>query len=286
MASKNKKVETMVTSAQKQAFETDGYLVVKSLFDAAEVAFYKSHYEAIRVAKQVNNPTKRDASTDANDDPLVTYPRIMLPHRQDQASLDWLIDERINAVMTGLLGQEPFAVQTMFYFKPPGSRGQALHQDQYYLRVQPGTCIAAWMAVDDCDEDNGCLRVVPGSQDWPLLCMTKSDITKSFTDVMVEVGDEHDIVPVTMKAGDVLFFNGQLVHGSLPNTTTDRFRRALIGHYIVGEAKQVYKHYHPVLRMDGTPIDFGQSEMGGTCGVWVSTDGELQLEMQPEEFES
>jgi len=276
----------MLTPEQKQTFDTEGYLLVKSLFNAEEIAFYKSHYEAMRVANSATyDKTMGTNAINNSDDPLVQYPRIMQPHRQDHASLDWLLDDRMNTVMTGLLGKEPFAVQTMFYFKPPGARGQALHQDQYYLRVQPGTCIAAWMAVDDCDESNGCLRVVPGSQDWPLLCMTESDTTESFTDVMVEVTDEHDIVPVTMKAGDVLFFNGQLVHGSLPNTTSDRFRRALIGHYIVGEAEKVYKHYHPVLRMDGTPIEIGQSEVGGTCGVWVSTDGEIQLEMQPEDVE-
>jgi hypothetical protein len=32
----------------------------------------------------------------------------------------------------------------MIYFKAAGARGQALHQDQYYLRVNPGTCCAAW----------------------------------------------------------------------------------------------------------------------------------------------
>ena len=47
--------------------------------------------------------------------------------------------------LTGLLGNEPYAAQTMVYFKPAGSRGQALHQDNYYLRVHPGTCMAAWM---------------------------------------------------------------------------------------------------------------------------------------------
>ena len=84
-----------------------------------------------------------------------------------------------------------------------------------------------------------------------------------------------------MNAGDVLFFNGQLVHGSLPNATTNRFRRALIGHYIAGEAEAVSQWYHPVLRMDGTPVEFGISERGGTCGVWVSVEGKPQLELQP-----
>jgi len=35
------------------------------------------------------------------------------------------------------------------------SRGQAFHQDNFYLRVKPGTCVAAWVAVDDADEENG-----------------------------------------------------------------------------------------------------------------------------------
>ena len=273
----------MLTVEQKQFFDTEGYLIVEGLFEPDEIEFYKKHYEVMRVENKINHPTMGDDAMNVNDDPLIEYPRIMQPHRQDQASLEWLIDQRLNAVMTGLLGQEPFAVQTMFYFKPPGARGQALHQDQYYLRVQPGTCIAAWMAVDDCDIDNGCLRVVPGSHTWPLLCMTKSDTSVSFTDVMVEVPDEETITPVEMKAGDVLFFNGQLVHGSLPNTTSDRFRRALIGHYIMGSAEKVYEWYHPVLRMDGTKIEFDSSERGGTCGTWVSIDGQNHLQMEPEQ---
>ena len=44
----------------------------------------------------------------------------------------WLLDERLNACMRGLLGREPYAVQTMLYFKPPGARSQALHQDHFY----------------------------------------------------------------------------------------------------------------------------------------------------------
>ena len=71
-----------------------------------------------------------------------------------------------------------------------------------------------------------------------------------------------------------MFFNGQLVHGSYPNSTTDRFRCALIGHYIVGEAEAVAKWYHPVLGMDGREVEVGVSKQGGPCGVWVDRDGE------------
>jgi len=272
----------MLTQEQKQFFDTEGYLVVEGLFNQNEIEAYKQHFEDMRLSQQANTDTMGDDAIDSPDDPLIEYPRLMQPHRDDETSLKWLIDPRLNTVMTGLLGQSPYAVQTMFYFKPAGARGQALHQDQYYLRVEPGTCIAAWMAVDDCTIDNGCLRVVPGSQTMPLLCLTESDTTVSFTDVTVDIPNEDMVVPVEMKAGDVLFFNGQLIHGSLPNTTSDQFRRALIGHYIVGEAEKVYQWYHPVLRMDGTEIELGTSEKGGTCGVWVSVDGEPQLTMQSE----
>jgi len=272
----------MLSNEQIQQYQDQGCLVVSGLFSQDEVDFFKEHYEEMRANESIGpNQSLRDTKFEEAD-PLLTYPRIMQPHRRDKASLQWLIDARLNRCMTAMLGTEPYAVQTMFYFKPPGARGQALHQDQYYLRVQPGTCIAAWLAVDDCDEENGCLRVVPGSHDWPVLCLTEADTTQSFTDVTVPLPPDAQAMPVTMKAGDVFFFNGQLVHGSLPNTTTDRFRRALIGHYIVGEAEQVYQWYHPVLQMDGTEIELGVSEIGGTCGTWVDREGKAELELQLE----
>ena len=266
----------MLSQIQIKRFQEEGYLLVKGLFSAEEVEKYKRHFEQMRLDEQLG-----DLSGEA-EDPLAVYPRIMMPHRRDETSLDWLIDRRLNLAMTDMLGVEPFAVQTMFYFKPPGARGQALHQDQYYLRVNPGTCIAAWMAVDDCDEANGCLRVVPGSQDWPLMCMSEADTELSFTDVTIELPEGETERPIPMEAGDVLFFNGQIVHGSLPNTSSDRFRRSLIGHYIVGEAEQVHQWYHPVLRMDGTLIEFEVSKSGGTCGAWVTKNGQPELEMQVE----
>ena len=81
----------------------------------------------------------------------------------------------------------------------------------------------------------------------------------------------------------MLFFNGSLIHGSFPNITTDRFRRALIGHYIVGEAQQVAEYYHPVLRMDGQLVELEKSEGGGTCGVWVDRQGAPVIEMSGDE---
>ena len=258
-----------VPAAKISEFGAQGFTVAKGLFSPDEVAQLREHYFWI------NREHRRieDNVVDQND-PLASYPRVMLPHRWDETSLQWMIDARLNAWLTNILGREPFAVQTMFYFKPPGARGQALHQDQFYLRVDPGTCVAAWMAIDRCDEENGCLRIVPGTHDIPVLCSVDADTAISFTGDTVELPAGYEPVPLVMEPGDVLFFNGQLVHGSYPNSSADRFRCALIGHYIVGEAEAVAKWYHPVLCMDGAEVEIGVSEQGGPCGVWVDQDGE------------
>jgi phytanoyl-CoA hydroxylase len=257
----------MLTPEQHESYAADGYLMVEQLFDQDEVAFYRDHYMRLRAAGSYPGD---DAGTNIGSaDPLKRYPRMIHMHRWDDASLRWLTEPRLNAVLSELLGREPYAVQTMLYFKPAGSRGQALHQDNFYLRVRPGTCMAAWLALDDCDEENGCMQMVPGSHAWPLLCTVEADSSQSFTSVTVPLPPDLAPRPVVMRAGDVLFFNGQLIHGSFPNTSPDRFRRALIGHYIEGDATQVGRWYHPALHMDGTPLQLGVSPGSTACGVWV-----------------
>ncbi|MBM3459281.1 MAG: phytanoyl-CoA dioxygenase family protein, partial [Armatimonadetes bacterium] len=107
----------------------------------------------------------------------------------------------------------------------------------------------------------------------PVLCTQAADTTRSFTDVEVPVPHSLTPMPVRMEPGDVLFFNGSLIHGSLPNGSADRFRRALIGHYVVGEAQAVSRFYHPVLRMDGSVAALEESAGGGPCGTWVEQEG-------------
>ncbi len=262
----------MIAQHYIEQYQREGYVVAEGLYSPQETASLLDHFMTYRPADP-NEADVRTKNIQKTDDPLKLYSRLMMPHRSDEVALNWLIDARINTWITALEGSEPYAVQTMVYYKPAGSRGQALHQDQFYLRAQPGTCIAAWMALDDCDPENGCLQVVPGTQNIPVLCTKDADLTESFTNDTVDLPEGYAPVPVIMKAGDVLFFNGQVVHGSFANTSKDRFRRSLIGHYVVGEARAVGEWYHPVLRMDGTPVDFETSERGGPCGIWVNKDG-------------
>ena len=144
-----------------------------------------------------------------------------------------------------------------------------IHQDQFYLRTRPGTCMARMAApVRNADERRR-LQVVPGSGALPVLCAEKADTRVSFTDVTVPIPDGTSVAAVPMAAGDVLFFNGSLIHGSYPNRSADRFRRALIGHYIAGEAETVGSSTIPSSQMDGTQVELGVSEGGERCGVWT-----------------
>jgi phytanoyl-CoA hydroxylase len=261
----------MLTVEQLQFYRQAGYLVAPNLFSGSECSFYRDHFMSLR--EKGTYPGDFGGVDPASADPLKRYPRMIHMHRWDEVSLRWLLDGRLNACLTALLGREPFAVQTMLYFKPAGARGQALHQDQFYLRVTPGTCMAAWLALDPCDEENGCMQVAPGSHHWPVLCTEKADTAVSFTDVTVPIPGGCEVRPLPMAAGDVLFFNGSLVHGSFPNRSADRFRRSLIGHYIAGEAEKVGGYYHPVLRMDGTVVALDDSPASTECGVWVEEVG-------------
>lgn len=267
----------MVAPELRRFYENNGFVVARSLFDKDEVASYREHYMALRVAG--NYPGDMAGVNPGSDDPLKKYPRMIHMHRWDTLSMEWMLDERLDRCMTSLLGRSPIAVQTMLYFKPAGARGQALHQDNFFLRVQPGTCMAAWLALDRCDIENGCLQVVPGSHLWPILCPTQADTTQSFTDVAVSLPEGTEVQPIVMEPGDVLFFNGSLVHGSYPNTSADRFRRALIGHYIEGDSELVARFYDPAYRMDGTKVELGHDVEGGPCGVWVEEDGRPVIEM-------
>lgn len=269
----------MTNQEQHDFYTANGYAVIRGMFSPEEVSHLRDHYMKLR-AEGAHPGDLTGVKIDSND-PLLRYPRMIHMHYWDKASMKWMLDERLREALTDLLEGEPLAVQTMLYFKPPGARGQALHQDNYYLRVKPGTCMAAWMALDDCDKENGCMQVVPGSQDWPILCPETADTSISFTDVTVPLPEGATPVPIEMAAGDVLFFNGSIVHGSFPNTSPDRFRRALIAHYVEGNSEQISSFYERVFRMDGTEAIVAPAPDGGPCGVWVDRDSR-KVEIVPD----
>ncbi|MFE2042304.1 phytanoyl-CoA dioxygenase family protein [Streptomyces sp. NPDC059477] len=269
-ATDNGTADTSILTQTELASFQDGFLVVRGLFGYAEIARLCEEFAALHAAGPV--PGHFEPGRGAPGDPLAEYPRVMQPHEINARARDMLLDARLRTVLEVLLGEEVLAAQSMFYFKPPGARGQALHQDNFYLRVEPGTCVAAWVACDVIDQDNGGLQVVPGTHRMDLFCPETADEELSFAREYVPPPPGLTPVPVDMAPGDVLFFNGSLVHGSQPNRTADRFRRSFIGHY-VGRSTQRIGAYYRTLTLRGERVPLPQSEGAGPCGTEFAPRG-------------
>jgi phytanoyl-CoA hydroxylase len=247
----------------KRAYEEDGYAVVRRLFSPEEVEEIKSTFEEIH--RHEFSKAHDDGIRDAND-PLFHFPRIVHPHRFNAVARRHMLHSGVRSCLDVLFGEEPVATQTMYYFKPPGARGQAMHQDNLYLLVDPGTCLGAWTAIDRVDRENGCMMVVPGSHRGNILCQEKTDTSVSFTGTATRIPQGMKAVEVPMEPGDTLFFSGALIHGSGPNRTKDRFRRSFIGHYAAGSLEKISKFYLPLVKMDGSDYAVEAQAGGGACG--------------------
>jgi len=252
---------------QLDQFQRDGYLVMRGLFSPDEVRELRDTLMEIHARAPIGSFYQRASEEEAAGDPLKLYPRVMHPHRFDALSMRRMLDPRIAATLRDLFGEDPLAAQSMFYFKPPGAKGQALHQDNFYLVVQPGTCIAAWVAVDPAVRENGGLVVVPGSNRGEVFCPERADPSVSFTSEFVNPPAGLSDIPLDLQPGDTLFFNGSLIHGSAPNTSRAQFRRAFICHYVPSSAKEMSHWYFPLHDMAGNPVEREATNDGGPCGT-------------------
>jgi ectoine hydroxylase-related dioxygenase (phytanoyl-CoA dioxygenase family) len=255
-----------LTNSLAQEYERAGVVQRRSVLDPADVA---------RIGDTFMEQVERDVSLGFDDnipagDPLARYPRFVHPHRRadtaaGRLAAELMFDPRIFDTVTELIGPA-LGAQSMFYFKPPTARGQAMHQDNLSLRTHPETCLAAWIAIDDCDAENGGLMVVPGSHTTEIACPEAADPTQSFASGQVRIPAGMSVVQTEMRAGDTLFFHGSLVHGSLPNTSTTRFRRSLIFHYIPEAATEISKFYDPLVSPSGAAVSRADARGGGPCG--------------------
>ena len=101
---------------------------------------------------------------------------------------------------------------------PQNGAGQPLHSDMGAVADQDGfwVCNSVWM-LDDFTEDNGPLRVVPGSHHWG----------KTPQQALANPAEPHpDEVILTGKAGTVIVMNAHCWHGGQANRT-DQPRTAL-----------------------------------------------------------
>ena len=74
-------------------------------------------------------------------------------HNWDTLTGEWATQGTLLRIVEQLIEDTPVLRQTMLYFKPPGGRGQALHQDEQYITTEP--LIGVWVALDRSDKAGG-----------------------------------------------------------------------------------------------------------------------------------
>lgn len=123
-------------------------------------------------------------------------------------------------------------MQSMLFVKPPQFQGQAWHQDEIYIPTRDRSLIGAWIAMDDATIENGCLWVLPGSHRTGYLYPQRDHNNPDEFDFAGESYgfDDSGAVPVEVKAGTLVFFNGYLLHRSFKNRS-NIYRRVLVNHY-------------------------------------------------------
>ena len=157
-----------------------------------------------------------------------------------------------------VLGGRVDLIQSQLMHGMPGSKGFSPHQDNFYNRAEPRDgIVAAWMALEDVDKENGALGVFPAShlnglaetrRDWAYLsdalarcgqvsaaarlardsglATTNSSVIERF--VYAQAPDHIQPVPVAMKAGSLVLMHGDTIHLSYPNQTKNRSRKSLV----------------------------------------------------------
>ncbi len=228
-------------------FERDGYFVAKDAYSPAEVDALRQ--ETVDLCRQGSFKvwSREDRETpvldlraDATDmEILAEYLCIHFPHKASELMRSTLAHPNTVEILQKVIGPDVKCMQSMLFIKSAGKPGQAWHQDEDYIPTRDRSLTGAWVALDDATVENGCLWVIPGSHKPGVLWPQKWHADRRF-DCAEESYQfpyrDVDSIPVEVKAGSLVVFNGYLLHRSLPNITKSGLRRALVNHYMSAQS--------------------------------------------------
>jgi hypothetical protein len=219
-----------------EAFARDGYLILDGLLSAGELDGLRA--ESVRLCRSA--PGLIDGAEPlppgiTDDEVLRRYLCIHFPHKISAVMAELMVHPAVLPVLRDTVGPDVKAMQSMLFIKAEGKPGQAWHQDEYFIPTRDRSLAAIWIAIDDATVDNGCLWVLPGSH-RPGVIYPEQDIDDDRFDCTTEAYHfpyrDRDAVPVELKAGSAVVFNGYLLHRSLPNVTERGLRRSIVFHYM------------------------------------------------------
>ncbi len=211
----------------KREFDRDGYAVLRGFLPGDELERLRSH-TARYVEKVVPTLDRTEAMYEDRNrrETLKHLPR-MEDHDPYFSSL--LHSDRLVELAEVLMGGPVVPQNVQWFNKAPGqSEPTPPHQDGYYFMLEPNEAVTLWLALDDVDDANGCVRYLPGTHRLGLREHTRSNVL-GFSQGVAGYGsqDEASETPIHAKPGDLLAHHSLAIHLADANTTPDRQRRAI-----------------------------------------------------------
>ena len=209
----------MLTGDQKAFYDKNGYLLVKDAVTPGQLARLRDiTYRLIdgsRSVTQSNDVYDLDKGHSA-DEPRLT--RVKLPHKRDPYFWDLIRNSRLTGVLTDLLGPHTNLLTSKLNTKAPGGgRAVEWHQDWAFYPATNDSLLAFGLMLEDVDEANGPLMVIPGTHKGPVLSHQANGCFAGVIDPEDPLFEKHKAVTLTGKAGDMTVHHARVLHGSAPN---------------------------------------------------------------------
>ncbi|HEY4309177.1 MAG TPA: phytanoyl-CoA dioxygenase family protein [Pirellulales bacterium] len=209
----------------KAEFDRNGFVVIPSLLPPNDFAELRQNLDRY-IREVVPGLPDVDAFYERRDQPdtLKQLQRMNC----DPYFASYCRHPRWVALAEALLGERASAEPPEWFNKPPRTNHVTPpHQDNYYFCLTPPSVLTVWLALDDVDTENGCLRFVTGSHLRGYRSHCKSRIlgfSQGINDYAAEDFVQEVAVPV--RAGDALVHAGMTIHRADANISTTRQRRS------------------------------------------------------------
>jgi phytanoyl-CoA hydroxylase len=145
-----------------------------------------------------------------------------------------------------------------YFNKPPGvGQPTPAHQDGYYFKLDPPEALTMWLALDDVDEENGCVRYVRASHRRGMRPHARTNVL-GFSQGITDYGTVDDMageIAFPAKPGDLLAHHALTIHRADGNRSATRSRRSLGFIYYAARAREdqvVVDAYQAQLRSELT----------------------------------
>ncbi len=223
----------------RSVFDRDGFVAIPGFLDVDELA--ELHRELDRFMRDVLPMLPREQVYYEDRDDLTTLKQVQHLAEHD-AYFQQLAYEGAPRRLAEQLLDEDVVPRNMQYFNKPPGVGQPTppHQDGHYFMLKPCRALTMWLAIDDVDEINGCIRYVRGSHRQPMRTHGRTP-TLGFSQGITDYGEPNDLeheVAIDAQPGDLLAHHAMTIHRADGNRSTDRHRRALGFIYYAVSAKE------------------------------------------------